>query len=216
MTMLKTALIAMLFTSGTLVWAIEDDSYTSYDAIVGDLKASADTPTLKAPVREELNWDEVAIQGGLGLTASMITFAGPDNIRGSGLLKGFEAHAGFNLFSKVARGEAAFRNFGSESVSGSTNAVMREIEARIVFLPVVNDQTVLRMGAGLAGRFLSLHAPQGALSENTPFYSLLLGFERKFAKNLAVGPELSHHAALDASSFDKSSWDASLRLNATF
>ena len=196
--------------------ADEEESYRGYDAIVGDLKASAETSTTKIPRAEDLNWDEVALQGGLGVTFSMIQFAGENNVNGSGLLKGFEVHGGFNLFSKVARAEAAFRNFGSESLPGSINAVMRELEARIVFLPVVNDMMSLRMGLGLATRFLSLHAPESSLSENTPFYSLLLGFEKKFAKNLAFGPEISHHAALDAASFDKYSWDASVRLNATF
>lgn len=212
-------LLGLLITSGTYVWAYEDDeSFSNYESIVSELKTSAeDTPI----VREEIDWDAVAMHGGLGVVASYVNLEMPEmNRSSSGVLKGFEAHFGFNLFKKEARGEAIFRNYAHDGMSNRVAADMRELELRIVFLPVLKDKMLLRMGGGLSQRFVDILIRDPGFetrrSWSTPHYSLLLGFERKVAKTVSLGPDFSHHAPLDASSYSKSSWDASFRLNATF
>lgn len=220
--MKKTAFITLAFLAigTTNVWAFDDDeSFTSYDAIISELKTDADA---YRPVSETVDWDAVAMHGGLGFTASFVNLE-MGNIgvnQASGLLKGFEAHVGFNTFSRKGRIEAAFRNFAHDALSNTVNADMRELEGRIVFLPVLSDKSLLRMGGGLSQRFFDVNArlPGGEVhrSWSTPYYSLILGFERKVAKTVSVGPDFSHHAPLDASSYSKTAWDASFRLNATF
>ncbi|MBX3022385.1 MAG: hypothetical protein KF799_11995 [Bdellovibrionales bacterium] len=212
-------LFTALMTCATNVWALDDDeSFTSYESIVSELKTDAEEVL---PVREETDWAAVAMHGGLGVTASFINVEMPDiGITSSGLLKGFEAHFGFNLFSRQARAEAAFRNYAHDALSNRTAADMRELEMRIVFLPELRDRLLLRMGAGVSQRFVDVvvRNPSDEIrrSWSTPYYSLLLGFEKKIAKTVSVGPDFSHHAVLDASSYSKSAWDASFRLNATF
>lgn len=211
-------LILFVVCGATNVWADDDGSFVNYEAIVNDLKASADQPL---PHEEKTQWDDVAIQGGLGLATSYVSFDSPAlGQNASGLMKGFEAHVGMNLFSRNARAEATFRNFAQDGINNAVHAGMRELEASVVFLPILQDKTLLRMGGGLSERFLDIQSHVFGRwvqdSSTTPFYSILLGFEHKIAKDVSVGPDFAHHASLDSSSFNKSSWDASFRLNATF
>ena len=211
--------IALVFLCGfaTNVWAFdEDDSYTNYESLVSELKTSAEG---YQPVREEPA--PVNLQGGLGIATSYVTVEMPRiGLNSSGLLKGFVAHIATSPLGKDLRFEAAFRNFAHDALSNQAAADLRELEASAVFLPVLSDKMVLRMGAGLSERFFDVRVRQPGQevreSWATPYYSLLLGFERKVAKTVAVGPDFAHRAPLDASSYSKSSWDASFRLNATF
>lgn len=213
---MKAFALVILAALATNVWAQEDDSYTNYDALVNELKSSAEdyTPVSKEP-------PPMNLEGGLGITASYVSFEMPGvGVNSSGLLKGFAAHIATSPFGKDVRFEGAFRNFAHDGLSNDTAADMRELEGSVVFLPVLQDKMTLRMGAGLSERFFDvrvrLPGQEVEKSWATPYYSLLLGFERKVAKTVSVGPDLAHHAPLDASSYSKSSWDASFRLNATF
>lgn len=213
---MKAILLVILSGLATNVWADEDDSYTNYDALVNELKSSAEDyqPMRPAPAAT------LDIQGGLGITASYVSLEMPGIVNSSGLLKGFVAHVAATPFGKDVRLEAAFRNFAHDGLSNQAAADLRELETSVVFLPVLQDKMNLRMGAGLSERFFDVRVRQTGQeiqkSWATPYYSLMLGFERKVAKTVSVGPDLAHHAPLDASSYSKSSWDASFRLNATF
>lgn len=215
---LSLVILAQAFLA-TNVQADEDGSFVNYDAIVNELKASASSEP--RPVVDAPDWDEVAISGGLSLATSFARFEFPSRGEVSGLLKGFEAHIGFNLFSKVARAELAFSNYGQETLASNFVADMRDYEARLVFLPVLQDKLLMRMGTSLAQRSISLHssnknAEQGSVQDTITFYSLLLGCERKVSKNISFGPDFAYHAPFESSSYARPSWDTSLRLNATF
>jgi hypothetical protein len=211
-------LVALMGAYATNVLADDDGSYVNYESIVNELKASAEQDAAPMPA---MNWDEVAIHGGLGLTGSYASFGSPSLGRDvTGFLKGFEVHAGVNLFTRDARAEAVFRNFGNESVNNSVRTGLHEFELRLVFLPMLKEGWLMRMGTGLSERYLNVSSRvNGAWREDsssTPFYSILLGFEHRIAKEVSIGPDFAHRASLDSGSMDKSSWDASFRLNATF
>ena len=205
------------FTASTMVRA-DEDSYVNYDSIISELKASAEEPL--EPARTELDWDEVALHGGLALTTTYLNITSPMGVEGTGLLKGFEAHVGANLFTRKARAEMIYRNFARESLNTDFQADLREIELRVVFLPVLKDRMRLRMGAGLSARTMEISSRNNSrwqnYSQSTPASSLLLGFERRLTKTVTLGPDLAYRSALISDSFDRSAWDAALRLNATF
>jgi hypothetical protein len=209
-------LIASAAAFTTNVWGTEDGSYTNYDAIVNELKASADEH--EAPQEPDLNWDEVALQGGLSFVVSSpsVSIPSPEGrlTANSLFLKGFEAHVGANLFSKRVRGEVAFRNFVPEDF-GSTMAKLRELQARLMFLPPIQDKNYLRMGFGLSVRNMDVTIGDYSASTTTPAASLILGFEHKFTHTISVGPDIAYYSPLNDSS-DKSSFDGAIRLNASF
>jgi len=208
-------LLMPLLLCATKVVADEDDSYSNYDSIVSELR---DTAERAGRVQEPVDWDAVALHGAMAVTGSYISVAVPEKgLSGEGLLKGFELQAGFNLFSRLARGEVLFRNFNQDTLSNNLQASFHEFEGRIVFLPVLADRTLLRMGGGLSLRSIDVRSTEVYRDhELRSYYSLLVGFEKKIAKTISVGPDFTRHASMDTSSVNKSSWDASFRLNATF
>ncbi len=208
----KLLLAAIVFTA-TNVWAQDEESFTNYEAIVNELKASADyEPPRTEP---DLNWDEVALQGGMSIVTSFVNINAPGSGSGSGMLKGFEAHAGANLFTRQVRGEIAFRTFAPEDLSGGLHVNLRELETRLIFLPVLADKMLLRMGFGFTARYMDLDAKTFHGSETTPASALILGFEHKLSRAVSVGPDIAYRSAL-SDTFDKSAWDAAIRLNASF
>ena len=82
----------------------------------------------------------------------------------------------------------------------------------------VGERMLLRAGLGVAARYLDMntHTSKDSFSQSTPTTVVMLGLERKLNANISFGPDLSYRSALVQDTFDKSSWDASFRLNATF
>lgn len=215
---LKLGLVGLIFAliPTTNVWADEDDdSYTSYDAIVADLNESANE-TYIPPSPDAFDWDEVAIHGGVGLATTFVQIDAVSG-RSTGLLKGFEGHFGVNLFSKSARAEGALRTFMPTETSGGATTELKEFELRVLYTPRIFTKTMLRMGGGVAARYMTFNV-SGLASYNlsTPASSFTLGFERKMSPHVALGPDVSYRSSLISDTIDKSAWNASLRLNATF
>ncbi len=218
--MKKLGLTALLCLTaiGTNVVAQEDDSYAGYDAIINDLKSSADS--LDRPISTEVNWDDVALHGGLSAALSYIRVESPSGSVQAGLLKGFEAHLGMNLFSRRSRAEFVLRNFAPEAISSQLQVNLNEFETRLVFLPIIRDQILLRMGAGLAFRRIDVeirgNSSAGQVDQTHTATNVLIGLEKKVAQEVSLGPDISYRSPITSTAIEKSSWDASFRLNATF
>lgn len=207
-----------LWTVSTNVWAQDEGSFVNYENIVSELNASVnDVPE---PAKDEYDWAEVALHGSIAFAGSYLSTTTPNGTSGSGLLKGFELSGGANLFSRKARGELAFRDFSQEGMSRDLKAELKEIEARLVFMPILKDKMLLRMGPGLTSRHLDLVSTKNGkttkFSSSTPSLLLLVGFERKVSPGVSVGPDIAYRSPIGSSSIDKSGFDASFRLNATF
>lgn len=206
-------LVAIAALTSTNVWAYDDESYTNYDSIVNELKASADDSSV--PEQPDLNWDEVALHVGMAYVNSIPSLRTPAGEPSFGMVNGFEVHTGANLFSKKVRGEIAFRNF-MPADNGSGHFKLRELQARVLALPPINDSNLLRMGIGLSARYMDIELGREFNgSSTTPAANLILGFEHRFTRSIAVGPDVAYYSPL-STTFDKSSWDGAIRLNATF
>ncbi|NJM10452.1 MAG: hypothetical protein HC883_06290 [Bdellovibrionaceae bacterium] len=177
---LKLSLLTLTIFCATNVLAQDDQSFVNYESIVNELKADAED--FPMPAEAELGWDEVALHGGLSIASSFIFITAPNGASGGGMLKGFEAHAGANLFSREARAELAFRSFTPEDF-GKVHVDLKEIEARLIFLPVLRNKLLLRMGFGLTMRFMDIDGRRDGQSSHseasTPSSSLIVGLERK-------------------------------------
>ncbi len=211
------ASLLLLLALSTNVRADEDGSYVGYDAIVSELKASAEDIPKPAPAND---WEEVALHAGIGLSTSLVSFHLPDGNSGSGLFKGLQVSGGFNLFSRDMRAEAAYSSYQHESFDGNMGGDLKEFEARIVYSPRTSTGMIARLGAGLAARYMDItvhgSGRETAYNVSTPTSLLLFGLEKKVGKSIAVGPDISYRSAIGGATIDKTSWDASLRLNATF
>jgi hypothetical protein len=203
----------------TNVWAADDDSYSSYDNIVSELKMSSED-SMPAQVSDDFDWQEVALHGGVALATSWVGITAPNGVAGTGLLKGIEVNFGMNLFTRSLRAEGAFSSYAEEELDHALKADLKEFELRLVYLPKIQDATVARFGVGLAARYMSIDAVSGGRATNyqasTPSSLFLIGFERKVTSNITLGPDVSYRSAIVTDTFDKSAWDTSFHLNATF
>ena len=109
-------LVVVLAPFATNVWADEDDSYSNYDSIVSELKASAEEPQ---GVIQKDDWDEVALHAGIGFTSSLVSLHLPDGSSASGLFKGLQLSAGVNLFSRDMRAEAIYSAYQHEAIDSN-------------------------------------------------------------------------------------------------
>ena len=205
-------LVSLSCLATTNVWAQDDESYTNYESIVNELKASAEENP--EPEQPDLNWDEVSLHGGM---AFVTDFYDIEAGRGAtqGVLKGFEAHAGANLFTRKVRAEIAFRNFVPENYSTLVNLSLRELQARMIFLAPMTEDIFLRMGFGLSARYMDLDLGDFHGSETIHTGNLILGAEYKVARAVSLGWDMAYHSAFTRT-FDKSGWNSAIRLNATF
>lgn len=218
--LITVSVLVLSFAATTNVWA-DDDSYSSYDSIVSDLQALAN----EAPPVIETDWEDVAMQGGMSFVTSLLTFS-PSlpgaRIEMTSFLTGIEGHVGSNLFSKQVRAEFAARIFFPKETGNETQVNMKELDGRMVFLPRLNSRTLIRMGLGMGMRFIDIEGRNpsevGTYSQSASGLAsnIFLGFERKVGKTIAVGPDLAYRSSLSSDSIVKSSWDAAIRLNATF
>lgn len=212
----KYAILSLTILCATNVWAEEDESFVNFERIVTELKADADD--MPNETEEHPEWNEVSIFGGMAIATSFISVTAPNGANGGGMLKGFEAFVGASLLTPQARAELAFRNFAPEDF-GKVHVNLREFEARLVFLPVLQKKTSLRMGFGLTARKMDIDGRHNNSSEHseatTPASALIMGLEHKVSRSVSVGPDVAYRSAL-SDSFDKSAWDAAIRLNATF
>lgn len=210
---LLTALILALFLAPTIVLAEdEDDNYTNYDSLVSQLEMQAEEPV---PVTSDIDWEEVALHGGLGLIASYYNInqsAAGSTVSASGMMRGFQLHFGVNLFTRRARVEGVFRNYASESINNQYVVDLKEFEFRGIYLPPMSDKMKLRFGGGLAARYMTLNSEKAS----TPVAAFLVGFERSITPTVSFGPDLTYRSPLVSDTFDKASFDASLKMNATF
>jgi hypothetical protein len=215
--MYKMLLVICMFTLPTYVWAEDDTSYKNYDSIVNELKASIDEKPAPTPSNDDIDWQEIALHAGVGAAMSWVGLNAPNGSNGSGLLKGIELNFGMNLFSRVLRAEGAFSTFAQEDIGSNLKADLKEFELRLLYLPAIQEHTVLRFGFGLAARYMNLETNSGASYQaSTPSSVVMVGFEQRISNSVTLGPDISYRSAIVTDTFDKSAWDTSLRLNATF
>lgn len=211
------AIIALVMGSTNVLAEEDDESFVGYDSIVNELKASSE---YDEPVTDANAWEDVALHAGAGIVTTYVRLTSPEGQYGAGLMKGIEAHLGANIFTRQARAELLFRNYAEEPLSSTLAADLKEFELRLVYLPYVQDKMHLRVAGGFSARYMDVSTRTASGTKehsiSTPATALMIGFERKVSPTLSVGPDVTYRSAMVSDTFDKSAWDASINLNATF
>jgi hypothetical protein len=196
----------------------KNNSFTHWDQIVNDLKASIkeETPAVKT----SYGMDDLQISAGMDLSFAYLSVSGDPRFEGSGLLKGVGLSFGIDLFDPEIQAEGSFRNYSSEALSKDLHAEMREFELKLVNSKRFSYGTRLRLGLGIAARSLDLKARtrEGTFTktESSPSAVFTVGFGRTFGRNLFIGPDVSYRTAIAGDDFHQSSLDIHLKANALF
>ena len=212
----KTSFFVLLVTLSTSALAQSGDDYVGYDSIVNDLTASTRAPQ----IRSRDPFDLIEIHGGFGLVTSHTTISTANGESFSGFQKGFEASLGIDLFSPRWMAEGALRSFSSTQLEKGAYASLNEFNLRVLYRNPVSRLVRLRMGVGVAARYMELKINKASGAEkqdfSTPASILSIGLEAAISRNLSVGAEVAYRSALITDTADSEAADATLSLGAHF
>lgn len=189
----------------------------SYDDIVEQLSSGGRSRT---QVQGD-PLDQIQIHGGVAFASSYVSITPPHEKAVSGMLKGFEASFGIDLFSRHWMAEGAVRSYGSEKLSRQQEADLKEFDLKLVYKDRLSPMLLLRVGAGLAARYLNYRSwaeGRGPVEINqvTPASIFLVGFGVPINRTLSLGADLSYRSRLIDDTIDRSSLDIALGINANF
>lgn len=201
-----------------------DDEEIGYEDIVKDLSKDVSREQRKAadnssratvrPKGTQHSLDDVMIHGGVGFTHMF----GSVNFNGDRTQisqKGIQATLGIDLFSDFWLAEGSARNFSSHDY-GNTNIALKEFDLKIVYHNKFAPKLGLRLGGGLAARYMQIVNQTGSFDYTTPASVFTGGVEMHASRNLTLAAEMSARTALISETLDKNSYDVTLRIDANF
>lgn len=194
----------------------EDDEaeLMDYDSIVREL---TNTGTNRAQTKALPSdpFASIMLHGGIGLASTF----GSVTHQGSRInmdQRGFQAALGIDLFSETWLAEGTARSFTSINY-GRYGVGLKEFDLKLYYRNRMTSNVGLRVGTGLAARYLTISAPNSAeVVYTTPSSIFALGAEYYVGRAVSIGAELSARNSLISETVDKSSIDATVRLDTHF
>lgn len=201
-----------------------DEEEIGYEDIVKDLskdvskeqRRAADNSS-RASTRQagpQHSLDDVMIHGGVGFTHMFGTLNQSGN-RTHLSQRGIQATLGIDLFSDYWLAEGSARNFSSHDY-GNTNVALKEFDLKIVYHNKFAPKLGLKLGGGLAARYMQVSNQLGTFDYTTPASVFTGGIELLAARNLTLAAEASARTALISETLDKNSYDMTVRIDANF
>lgn len=208
----------ILFVSATLTSprssAAADDDYVFYENIIEELRVSADSPSTITTVDP---FEDIKIHTEIGLVSNYISISGPNENRVTGLLSGFDIQFGIDLFSPYWQAETSLKNFSSTQLNRQTSASLKEFDLKIVHIEPLQKKIYLKVGAGLAARYLKMTTSQNTTIESSTPSSLLdLALFNQLGRTVSIGAEVGYRNSLISDTADKASWLGALKVHAQF
>ncbi len=197
--------------SGPLAMA-DDDEWIGYESIINDLKGS--TTTKIQPMDP---FDSLWMHAGLGFATSHVQVRPENGKAAQGFLTGVEANFGIDLFSRVWQAETSLRSFNTESLSPDLRVALKEFDLKVMHTSTLSSKLKLRLGGGLAARYMKAHSHTTRFSEyTTPATILNAALRTQMTSTLGLSADVSLRNAMIAETVDRSALNASLRLDAQF
>ena len=108
------------------------------------------------------------------------------------------------------------RSFSSSQLEKGAYAALSEFNLRLLYRNPVSRLVKIRLGGGVAARYLELKTNGQKKEFSTPASILSIGLEAALSRNLSVGAELAYRSALITETADSGAADATLSLGAHF
>ena len=195
----------------------QDENLVGYDSIVRDLSSSTFT---RRATPGGMTLEDVKIHSGVGIATSFITIQPEAGGYVTGFLRGVEFNFGIDLMSESWLAEVAVRSYQPDDIDTDTQISMREFDLKVTHRSALSRSLTGRFSAGLAARYLRFFSRNQDLVDrdrySTPASILSAGLQLQVTRVLSFGTDLTYRAALIDESVDRSSADATLRVNAEF
>lgn len=205
----------------------ETSDYVNYDSIVDDLQKQNAKQPAPAPSRTTArkSWfsssstvgdpfENVWIHAGVGFAQTTENLSLPNGLQSYMAGRGVQAALGIDILGPSLSAEGAVRTFG-ESEDSNSKVSLKEFDLKILF-KARRSNFALRAGGGLSARYMTVRSGFDTYDVTTPASVLTLGGDIYFTPAVSVGLDLSTRNAMISDTFDKSSYDGTIRLDTHF
>jgi hypothetical protein len=129
--------------------------------------------------------------------------------------RGFQVSLGIDILGPNLTAEGAVRNF-PESDESTTRVSLREFDLKTYLKTRPSGHLTLRGGLGLGARDLSYRRGPDSFESSTPVSLVSIGADYYVNSRVSLGAEVSARNAMVAEGFDRSSYDATIRMDTHF
>jgi hypothetical protein len=198
-------------------WSATDDDdgdMIGYEQILKELSGSQQATTRGSARIEDDPFANIMIHGGVGMVSTFGQAHVPDgSIQYS--QQGIQATLGIDLFSPNWVAECSARSFARADYQNAQMA-LREFDIKFLYRDLISKGIGYRMGAGVAARYMTVDLMGTHTEYTTPASIIGAGLDLNFTKHVSVGVDVSSRNSLVAETGDRSSVDATLRMDAHF
>lgn len=198
-----------------------DEDYISYDRIVDDLQSESKRQTRETNrVRSRLTYlgpdpfENIWIHAGVGFAQTTANIDLPSGGSAHMSARGIQAAVGIDILGPSLSAEGTVRNFG-ENEDSASKIQLKEFDLKI-FAKHREGRFGLRGGGGLSARYMTVKTSSDVFEVTTPASVLQLGGDLYLSKSVSVGLDLSARTAMIAETFDRTSYDGTIRLDTHF
>lgn len=206
----------------------DDDTndYIGYDSIVDDLqKQSAKQPSSAPKTTAKKSWfsssapgadpfENVWIHAGVGFAQTTENLSLPNGVDAYLSGRGVQAAVGIDILGPNLTAEGAVRTFG-ETDDSTTKINLKEFDLKVLFR-MRRSSIGFRAGAGVSARYMTVRSGPETYDITTPASVVTVGGDIYFTPSVSVGLDLATRNAMISETFDKTSYDGTIRLDTHF
>lgn len=201
---------------------MESDDYVSYEKIVDDLQtrtkkqSSAKITSTYSPGRDP--FENVWIHAGVGIAQNTQNIELPNGSTVHLAGRGVQATLGIDILGPNLSAEGSVRNFGeSEDSPGGvlTKTTLKEFDLKIL-IKTRTGRFGLKGGGGLSARYMTVRSGLETFDITTPASVLQVGGDLYLSQSISLGLDVSARTAMISETFDRVSYDGTIRLDTHF
>jgi hypothetical protein len=205
----------------------ENSDYVSYDSIVENLqKENAKQPAVAAArsISRKSNWvssssgadpfENVWIHAGVGFAQTSQNLSLPNGKETAMSGRGVQAAVGIDILGPNLTAEGAVRTFG-ETEDSISQVTLKEFDLKILFKQRA-ARLGFRAGGGLSARYMTVRSGPNTYDITTPASVVTIGGDIYLSSSVSLGIDLGTRNAMISETFDRSSFDGTVRLDTHF
>lgn len=204
----------------------DESDYVNYDSIVEDLQkqtAKQPAPAAARSTSRRSNWfsssagdpfENVWIHAGVGFAQTTENISLPNGSDTTMSGRGVQAAVGIDILGPSMSAEGTVRTFG-ETEDSSNKITLKEFDLKLLY-KARSSRLGFRAGGGLSARYMTVRSHVNTYDITTPASVVTVGGDIYLSSQISVGLDLSTRNAMISETFDRSSFDGTLRLDTHF
>lgn len=203
---MKQIIILCVLVLPIMAWSADNNDDEDYDSIVRKLTIRQSAKSLGESI-----FDNVMFHVGLGVANTAYTVK-VGNDEASISKQGFSLALGVDLFSPKWLTEVVFSNYGDRSDYAFSTS-LKEFDLKVIYKYSLSENWDLRIGTGLAARYLNLYRPNAVSNYTTPSSILLTGVEAKLSSMISLVTEIGLKSPVISETPERSAFDLLFRID---